>query len=75
MFSSKLSFVMTAVGAAVGLGNIFRFPALCVKYGAPFILVYIMSLVVLGLPLLFSEIAFGRRFGKTVGPCDGLYSE
>lgn len=69
MFSSKLSFIMTAVGAAVGLGNIFRFPALCVKYGAPFILVYIMSLLVLGLPLLFSEIAFGRRFGQTAPEC------
>lgn len=69
MFSSKLSFIMTAVGAAVGLGNIFRFPALCVKYGSVFILVYIMLLFILGLPLLFSEIAFGRRFGKTAPEC------
>ncbi len=69
MFSSKLSFIMTAVGAAVGLGNIFRFPALCVRYGAPFILVYIMLLFALGLPLLFCEIAFGRKFGKTAPEC------
>lgn len=69
MFSSRLHFIMTAVGAAVGLGNIFRFPALCVKYGVPFILVYIMSLFVLGLPLLFSEIALGRKFGKSAPEC------
>ena len=60
---------MTAVGAAVGLGNIFRFPALAVKYGSAFILVYIILLFVLGLPLLFSEIALGRHFGKTAPEC------
>ena len=69
MFSSKLSFIMAAVGAAVGLGNLFRFPALCVKYGSAFILVYIMLLVLVGLPLLFSEIALGRRFGGTASAC------
>lgn len=69
MFSSKLHFIMTAVGAAVGLGNIFRFPVLAVKYGSAFILVYIMLLFALGLPLLFAEIALGRHFGKTAPEC------
>lgn len=69
MFSSKLSFVMTAVGAAVGLGNIFRFPALCLKYGSAYILVYIISLFAIGLPLMFSEIALGRKFGEIAPVC------
>lgn len=62
MFSSKLAFILTAVGAAVGLGNVFRFPYLAMKYGLSFILVYILFLCILGLPLLLSEIAFGRSF-------------
>lgn len=62
MFSSKLAFVLTAVGAAVGLGNVFRFPYLAMKYGLSFVLVYLLFLCLLGLPLLLSEIAFGRGF-------------
>ena len=69
MFSSRLSFVMTAVGAAVGLGNLFRFPALCVRYGSAYILVYIMLLFVVGIPLLLSEIALGRMFGQNATFC------
>ena len=71
MFSSKLSFVLTAVGAAVGLGNVFRFPYLAMKYGIAFVLVYMVFLGVLGVPVLLSEIAFGRRFfGKISGKRD-----
>ncbi len=62
MFSSKLSFILTAVGAAVGLGNVFRFPYLAMKYGLAFVLIYVIFLCALGLPMLLSEIAFGRRF-------------
>lgn len=62
MFSTRLAFVLTAVGAAVGLGNVFRFPYLAMKYGLSFVLVYILFLCLLGLPLLLSEIAFGRAF-------------
>ena len=65
MFTSKLSFIMASVGAAVGIGNLFRFPALCVNYGFAFVLVYIFLLCFVGLPLMFSEIALGRRFGGT----------
>lgn len=69
MFTSKLSFIMASVGAAVGIGNLFRFPALCVNYGSSFILVYILLLCFVGLPLMFSEIALGRRFGGTATFC------
>ena len=68
MFSSKLSFVLTAVGAAVGLGNVFRFPYLAMKYGLAFVLVYMVFLCFLGLPLLLSEVSYGRRFcGRAPG--------
>lgn len=68
MFSSKLSFILTAVGAAVGLGNVFRFPYLAMKYGLAFVLVYVIFLCALGLPMLLSEIAYGRRFcGRAPG--------
>lgn len=64
---------MTTAGAAVGLGNIFRFPYLAARYGLPFIIVYIFFLLVIGLPLLLSEIAFGRRFsGRKLGRRFGL---
>ncbi len=69
MFSSKLTFIMTAVGAAVGLGNLFRFPALCTRYGSAYILVYIILLFVVGVPLLLSEVALGRLFGKNATYC------
>ncbi|MDE6557640.1 MAG: hypothetical protein K2K39_00885 [Clostridia bacterium] len=53
--------IFAAVGAATGLGNAFRFPALCVKYGAAFILVYALVLVVVCFPLLCAELSFGTK--------------
>lgn len=57
---------MASVGSAVGLGNIFRFPALAVKYGLIYIIVYIFLLFAVGLPLLTSELALGRKYGGSV---------
>lgn len=56
---------MASVGSAVGLGNIFRFPALAVKYGLIFIIVYALLLFAVGLPLLSAELAVGRRFSMS----------
>ncbi len=63
-FGSKTAFIMASVGSAVGLGNVFRFPSLAVKYGLVFIPVYSLLLVFLGLPLILSELALGRSFGS-----------
>lgn len=59
-FKGKNS-IFAAVGAATGLGNAFRFPALCVKYGAAFVIAYSVVLAVVCYPLLTLELSFGRR--------------
>lgn len=53
--------IFAAVGAATGLGNAFRFPALCVKYGAAFVFAYAVVLAVVCYPLLVAELSFGRK--------------
>lgn len=72
-FSSRLGFVLAAAGSAVGLGNIWRFPYLAAKYGGGiFLLVYLILTVTFGFTLLLTEIAIGRRTGKSV---IGAYTE
>ena len=66
-FGSKLGFVLAAAGSAVGLGNIWRFPYLAAKYGGGiFLLIYLILAVTFGLSLMITEIAIGRRTGKSV---------
>ena len=65
-FSSRLGFVMAAAGSAVGLGNIWRFPYLVAKYGGGiFLLVYLVLAVTFGFALMTTEIAIGRKTGKS----------
>ncbi|MFC1485016.1 sodium-dependent transporter [bacterium] len=60
-WSSKLIFIFAAVGSAVGLGNIWRFPYLAGKYGGgAFLLPYLIMLFVIGIPLLIMEFAIGQ---------------
>lgn len=66
-FSSKIGFVLAAAGSAVGLGNIWRFPYLAAKYGGGiFLLIYIILAVTFGFTLMITEIAIGRKTGKSV---------
>ncbi len=61
-WSSKLIFIFAAIGSAVGLGNIWRFPYLAGKYGGgAFLIPYVIMLVVLGIPLLIMEFAIGQK--------------
>ena len=65
-FSSSLGAIMAAVGSAVGLGNIWRFPYICGKYGGgAFILVYLCFVFLLGSVLMMSELVIGRRTQHT----------
>ena len=60
-FSSRLGFILVAVGCAVGLGNVWKFPYLCGQNGgAAFILIYLLCLAFLALPILICELSVGR---------------
>lgn len=51
-FASRLGFILISAGCAIGLGNVWRFPYIVGEYGgAAFILLYLIFLVILGLPL------------------------
>ncbi len=61
-FSSRFGFVLVAIGAAVGLGNVWKFPYLAGENGgALFVLLYLFFLVVIALPILIAEVLIGRR--------------
>ena len=61
-WSSRWAFVLAAVGAAVGLGNIWRFPTLAGENGGgAFVLLYIGCVVLIGLPMVLSEVMIGRH--------------
>lgn len=60
-FSSRLGFIATAAGSAVGLGNIWRFPYETGENGgAAFLLVYLICIVVIGYPIMAGEVTMGR---------------
>ena len=60
-WSSRSAFILAAIGAAVGLGNIWRFPTLAGENGGgAFVLIYIAFVALIGLPLVLSEILVGR---------------
>ena len=60
-WSSRSAFVLAAIGSAVGLGNAWRFPGLAAKYGGgAFLFVYLIAMLVIGIPLLMMEISVAR---------------
>ena len=60
-FKSRIGFIFVAAGCAIGLGNVWRFPYITGQYGgAAFIVLYLIFLVVLGLPVMVMEFAVGR---------------
>lgn len=65
-FSGKLGFVLSAAGASVGLGNIWRFPYLAAKYGGGiFLLIYIVLALTFGYTMITAETAIGRMTQKS----------
>lgn len=69
---SRVGFVLAAMGSAVGLASIVRFPYLVADHGgAAFVLVYLLSLLILGIPILLAEVALGCATQKN---CYGAFA-
>ncbi len=61
-WSSRLGFLFATLGAAIGLGNLWRFPYVAGKYGGgAFVLVYLVFVFVVSIPLVMAELSLGRR--------------
>ena len=61
-FHTRLGFILAAAGSAVGLGNIWGFPTQVANHGgAAFILVYLLVVVVLAIPALYTELSLGQQ--------------
>ncbi|MFT5758980.1 MAG: NSS family neurotransmitter:Na+ symporter [Alteromonadaceae bacterium] len=64
-WSSRFTFLMASIGFSVGLGNIWRFPYIVGENGgAAFVLVYLLCALCIGVPLVMSEWAIGRRANR-----------
>jgi len=60
-WSSKKSFILAATGAAVGLGNIWKFPYMAGDNGgSAFVVIYLICVVLIGLPIMMAEIILGK---------------
>ena len=61
-WSSRMAFILAVTGSAVGLGNIWKFPYIAGQNGGgAFVLVYLICVILIGMPVMMSEILIGRR--------------
>lgn len=68
-FKSRLGFLLVSAGCAIGIGNVWRFPYVAGQNGgAIFVLIYLVMLVIMGLPVLSMELAVGRASRKSAVP-------
>ena len=64
-FGSRIGLIAATVGSAVGLGNVWRFPAEAqANGGAAFLIIYVICVALLGIPVMLSEFSLGRGTGK-----------
>ena len=69
-FASRLGFILVSAGCAIGIGNVWKFPYLCGAYGgAAFILIYLIFLLILGIPVMTAEFAIGRGSKRSIAEC------
>ncbi len=62
LWSSRLTFILAVTGSAIGLGNIWKFPYVAgANGGGAFVLVYLICILVIGFPIMVSEILIGRK--------------
>ncbi|MCH7570232.1 MAG: sodium-dependent transporter, partial [Deltaproteobacteria bacterium] len=72
-WSSVLGFTLAAIGSAIGLGNVWRFPYITGKYGGgAFVLIYIGCVLAVGIPIMLAEFLIGR---KTQRNCVGAFQK
>lgn len=65
-WSNRLMFILAAVGSAIGLGNIWKFPYITGEYGGGvFVFAYLICICLIGIPIMLAEIALGRRGRKS----------
>ena len=70
-WNNRWTFMLAAAGSAIGLGNIWKFPYIAGQYGGgAFVLVYILFIVMIGVPLLMAEAAIGRS--TRLSPLNGM---
>lgn len=66
LFSSKVGLIMAAAGSAVGLGNIWKFPYIAGENGGgAFLIVYLVCVLIFGMPVVMTEFLIGKRSGKS----------
>ena len=64
-FKSRLGFLLVSAGCAIGIGNVWRFPFIVGQNGGGiFVLIYLLMLVIMGLPVLTMELAVGEQAAK-----------
>ncbi|HDR00098.1 MAG TPA: sodium-dependent transporter [candidate division WOR-3 bacterium] len=62
-WDNRAAFILAAVGSAIGLGNLWRFPFKCYEHGGgAFLIAYVIALITIGIPLLLLEFSLGHRF-------------
>lgn len=67
-WSSRFTFIIAATGAAVGLGNIWKFPYIMGQNGGgAFVLVYLLCILLIGIPVLMAEVMMGKRGRQSPG--------
>ena len=67
---SRLGFILLSAGCAIGCGNVWKFPWMCGQYGGgAFVLIYLLFLVILGLPVMIMEFSVGRASRASVLTC------
>jgi neurotransmitter:Na+ symporter, NSS family len=73
-WDNRMGFILAAIGSAIGLGNVWRFPYICYKYGGgAFLIPYLVALFTAGIPIMILEFGIGHKMASAaptaIGKC------